>query len=96
MGDAMPAKPRGTRDVRVDRAMHPDWITALDRLPKPGERVHTHEGGAKVTAILGKTSDGGRLLELSMDDGRKHPFFASSANVLVERYAPEAEGSTPK
>ena len=86
MGDGNAVtKARGTRDVRVDRTTHPDWITALDRLPKPGEPVQTHEGSATVTAILGKTSDGGRLLELRMDDGRKHTFFAASANVLVQR-----------
>ena len=85
MSDGSPAKPRGTRDVRVDRTTHPNLITALDRLPKAGERVQTHEGSATVKAILGKTSDGSRLLELAMDDGRKHAFFASSANVLVDR-----------
>lgn len=81
-------KPRGTRDVRVDRATHPEWVTAMDRLPGRGEHVLTHEGAATVVAILGKTSDGGRLIELAMDDGRKHPFFAASANVLVQPSAP--------
>jgi len=88
-------KPRGTRDVKVDRESHPGWITALDRLPARGEHVHTHEGGAKVVAILGKTSVGGRLIELAMDDGRKHPFFAAAANILVERDAP-VEGDAEK
>src|SRR4030095_1598622 len=71
--DGTHKKPRGVRDVRVDRTAHPDWVTALDRLPARGEHVHTNEGGATVVAILGKTQVGGRLLELSMDDGRKHP-----------------------
>jgi hypothetical protein len=82
-------KPRGTRDVKVDRATHPDWVTGVDRLPARGEKVHTHEGSATVVAIHGKTSAGGRLIELSMDDGRKHAFFAAAANVLVERVAPQ-------
>ena len=77
-------KPRGVRDVRVDRTTHPDWVTALERLPTRGERVHTLEGPATVVAILGKTEGGGRLLQLSMEDGRTHPYFASAANVLVE------------
>jgi hypothetical protein len=81
-------KPRRTSDVRVDRSNHPDWVTAMDRLPGRGERVHTHEGSATVVAIHGKTSAGGRLIELSMDDGRKHAFFAAAANILVERVAP--------
>jgi hypothetical protein len=78
------------RDVRVDRTTHPDWVTALDRLPTRGERVHTLEGSATVVAVLGKTQGGGRLLELAMDDGRKRPYFAAAANVLVERDAPPA------
>jgi hypothetical protein len=45
--------------------------------------VQTNEGAAVVIRILGRTSGGGRLLELSMDDGRKDPFFAGSANVMV-------------
>jgi len=89
-------KPRGTRDVQVDRASHPDWVTAEDRLPARGEHVHTHEGSAIVVAILGKTGGGGRLIELAMDDGRKHPFFAAAANVLVEREAPAPRGTDEK
>ena len=92
MSSEMHRTPRGIRDVRVDPITNPGWITALDRLPSPGERVHTHEGGATVVAILGKTSDGGRLLELAMDDGRKHAFFAAAANVLVH---PEAAPDDP-
>jgi hypothetical protein len=89
-------KPRGTRDVKVDHAVHPDWVTGVDRLPGRGEKVHTHEGSATVVAIHGKTSVGGRLIELSMDDGRKHAFFAAAANVLVERVAPPpAEKTAP-
>ncbi|MSR36367.1 MAG: hypothetical protein EXR95_06950 [Gemmatimonadetes bacterium] len=81
-------KPRGVRDVRVDRADHPEWVTAVDRLPVRGERVHSHEGSATVVAVLGKTHAGGRLLELAIDDGRKQPYFAASANVLVEPVPP--------
>ena len=93
--DGTHRKPRGVRDVRVDRAAHPDWVTALDRLPERGEQVHTLEGGATVVKILGKTQGGGRLLELSMHDGRKHPYFAAAANVLVERDAPAPSSLAP-
>ena len=93
--DGTHRKPRGVRDVRVDRAAHPEWITALDRLPARGERVHTLEGPATVVAILGKTEGAGRLLQLAMDDGRSHPYFAASANVLVEPVAPPARPSEP-
>lgn len=76
-------KPRGLRDVQVDRSAQPGWVSGLERLPERGERVETHEGAATVVAVLGKTASAGRLLELAMDDGRKQPFFAAAANVLV-------------
>jgi hypothetical protein len=77
-----PGKPRGIRDVQVDPTSQPGWVSGLQRLPACGEQVETSEGAATVIAILGKTG-GGRLLHLAMDDGRKHPFFAAQANVLV-------------
>lgn len=94
MGARNAERPRGMRDVSVDPRTDPDWITAPDRLPRPGERVLTHEGEARVVAICGKISNGGRLLELQMDDGRRHPFFAASGNVLVRRDAAGAAEST--
>jgi hypothetical protein len=76
-------KPRGTRDLIVDHMKYPGWVSGMVRLPAPGERVLTNEGLAVVVRVLGKTSVGGRLLELTMDDGRKPAFFASAANVVV-------------
>jgi len=61
----------------------PGWITATDRLPNVGEQVCCTEGMAEVTKLLGKTSDGSRLLELVLPDRPRHPFFASASNVLV-------------
>jgi hypothetical protein len=61
----------------------PDWISATTRLPTIGERVCCAEGMAEVSKILGKTSDGSRLLELILPDRPRHPFFASASNVLV-------------
>jgi hypothetical protein len=52
-------------------------------MPSPGERVYTAEGTAVVVRLLGRTGSGGRLLELTMDDGRAAPFFAAAANVRV-------------
>jgi hypothetical protein len=75
--------PRGTRDVRVDPERSPGCVSGVERLPTLGERVHTNEGTAVVMRILGRTGSGGRLLELSMDDGRRSPFFASAANIRV-------------
>lgn len=61
----------------------PDWISATDRLPALGEQVCCTEGMAELTKILGKTSDGSRLLELVLPDRPRHPFYAAASNVLV-------------
>lgn len=74
--------PRGAVDLRVDAGQCPGWVRASERLPAAGERVYTNEGTAVVTRILGRTGSG-RLLELAMDDGRRVPFFAAAANVMV-------------
>lgn len=84
--------PRGTRDLRVDPDRHPGWTRATERTPSPGELVHTHEGSATVVRVLGRTESGGRLLELSMEDGRSAPFFAAAANVMVRVHD---EGTDP-
>jgi hypothetical protein len=60
-----------------------DWISASERLPAVGEGVYCAEGLAQVSKVLGKTSDGSRLLELILPDRPKHPFFAAASNVLV-------------
>ena len=73
--------PRRPEDVRVDPVLQPGWITALERLPTPGERVYCAGGQAEVVRLLGKT-ESGRLIELKLPDQRT-PFFASASNVLV-------------
>ncbi len=78
---------RGRRSLRVDPEQSPGWVAGSERIPGPGERVHTHEGTGVVVRILNKTADGGRVLEVSMDDGRKQPFFAATANVRVRPLA---------
>ena len=69
--------------LRVGAGEHPDWPTGLERLPAIGERVHCTEGIAEVVRVLGKTSDGSRLLELALPDRPRQPFFAAASNVLV-------------
>ena len=44
--------------------------------------VYCTEGPAEVIRVLGRTSDGSRLLELRCS-ARPQPFFVSSSNVLV-------------
>jgi hypothetical protein len=36
-----------------------------------------------VVKVLTRLSDGSRLLELSLHDGPKTPYFAASSNVLL-------------
>ena len=79
-----PSARRTRRSLRVDPAQSPGWVAGSERLPGPGERIHTHEGTGVVVRILNKTADGGRVLEVAMDDGRKQPFFAATANVRVQ------------
>ena len=85
----VPPRSRGRRSLRVDPEQSPGWVTGSERLPQPGERIHTHEGTGVVVRVLNKTADGGRVLEVSMDDGRKQPFFAATANVRVQPLVPD-------
>jgi hypothetical protein len=61
----------------------PGWLSGAEHLPAVGERVQCTEGMAEVVRIAGKTSDGSRLLELSLPDRPRQPFFAAASNVLV-------------
>ena len=70
-------------ELKVDTAAHPDWKTGLERQPSVGDHVWCTEGQAEVTKLLGKTGDGGRLLELKLLNVDARPFFAAASNVLV-------------
>lgn len=83
---------RSNPSLRVDPEQSPGWISGSERIPAPGERIFTHEGTGVVMRLTNKTADGGRVLEVSMDDGRKPPFFAATANVRVR---PLAAGGDP-
>ncbi|MEJ2503886.1 MAG: hypothetical protein P8177_11345 [Gemmatimonadota bacterium] len=48
-----------------------------------------------VVRLLHKTADGGRVLEVAMDDGRKQPFFAATANVRVQPVVPAEPPADP-
>jgi hypothetical protein len=73
--------PRRAEDVKIDPVLQPGWITGLERLPDPGERVYCVQGEAQVVRLLGKT-ESGRLIELKLADQRS-PFYASAGNILV-------------
>ncbi len=85
----LPNTSRVSRDsVRVASLERDGWHVVPDLIPLIGQFVYCVEGEAEVVKVLGKTSDGSRLLELRLPDRPKTPFFASSSNILVEGGAP--------
>jgi hypothetical protein len=70
-------------DLQVDQTAKPDWVSGTDLPPIVGDRVHCTGGLADVVKILGKASDGTRILELKLVDIIAPPFFAAASNVLV-------------
>ena len=71
-------------DLRVETNQQPGWVNAVDQMPIIGDQVQCTEGIAQVSRILGKTGDGSRLLELTLPDRPRQPFFAAASNVLVQ------------
>lgn len=69
--------------LKVDRAARPGWPTGAELTPVAGGEVYCTAGVCTVTRVLGRTGDGSRLLELSLDGGERRPFFAAASNVLV-------------
>lgn len=70
-------------DLRIDPAAHPGWMNGTVRTPEVGEHVLCTGGPAEVVQLLGKTSDGSRLLSLRLLDGKHPPFFVAASNILV-------------
>ena len=52
-------------------------------MPVVGDRVYCTGGLAEVKRLLGKATDGTRILELKLIDVVAAPFFAAASNVLV-------------
>jgi len=75
---------RVSRDsLKISSVQPSGWLApAAGSVPRAGETVYCTEGPAEVVRVLGRTSDGSRLLELRCSD-RPQPFFVSSTNVLV-------------
>jgi hypothetical protein len=67
--------------LRISSIERPGWQPVPHRVPDVGDRIYCVGGLAEVVRLLGRTSDGSRLLELRCQD-RPQPFFASSSNVL--------------
>lgn len=74
---------RTSRDsLRISSVEPEGWTPCAGRLPSVGEHVYCTDGPATVVRVLGRTSDGSRLLELRCAN-RTQPFFASSSNILL-------------
>lgn len=72
----------GREALRIASVQAPGWDAGDGSVPQVGERVWCVDGMAEVVRILGRTGDGGRLLELHLVDRPKPPYFAASSNVL--------------
>ncbi|HEY0021053.1 MAG TPA: hypothetical protein VGC13_32425 [Longimicrobium sp.] len=70
-------------DLFVTAGDHPGWVSANERAFKVGDTVYCTGGEGVVVAVLGKTSDGSRLLEIRLSAEGARPFFAAASNVLV-------------
>ena len=70
-------------DLVVDADKHPGYVAVSGQTPKVGDEVYCTGGEGVVAAILGKTSDGSRLLEIRLTAEGARPFFAAASNVLV-------------
>jgi hypothetical protein len=70
-------------DLHVDPSARDGWRSGAEIVPSVGQQVYCTQGLAEVTRLLGKTSDGSRLLELRLSERVAAPFFAAASNVLV-------------
>ena len=81
---SQPDTSRVPRDsLRISSVDPPGWRPLPSgEVPDAGDHVYCTDGLAEVVRVLGRTSDGSRLLELRCA-ARPQPFFAASSNVLV-------------
>ncbi|MGH8434345.1 MAG: hypothetical protein ACRERX_07640 [Pseudomonas sp.] len=70
-------------DLRVADGAQPLWPRGTELVPVVGDRVYCTAGLAEVKRLLGKATDGTRILELKLMDVVAAPFFAAASNVLV-------------
>lgn len=70
-------------DLFVDTTSRPGWVAGHERALRVGDEVFCIGGTGSVSAVLGKTGDGSRLIEIRLEDPTAKPFFAAASNVLV-------------
>lgn len=83
--------------LHVDGEERPGWLSGRDRMPLVGEEVFCTMGKGVVVAIQGRTGDGSRLLQISLDLPGSPPFFAAASTVLVHPMTgAEREAAAPR
>ena len=70
-------------DYRVCADARPGWVSGQVRTPVVGEEVYCAQGVGEVVALLGKTGDGSRLVQIRLTDGGTAAYFAAASNLLV-------------
>ena len=71
-------------ELRIESHATDGWEVATET-PALGDAVMTVQGKAEVVRILGKVSDGSRLLELRLVNQEGPSYFAATTNVLQRR-----------
>jgi hypothetical protein len=79
-------------DLHVSLDARPGWIAGNERPLAVGEEVYCAVGPGEVAAILGKVSDGSRLLEIRLPAAGAKPYFAAASNVRVVAVRGSVEG----
>lgn len=70
-------------DLHVSAEARPGWLSGVERVPRVGDTVYCAGGAGIVEAMLGKTGDGSRLLQIKLESPGTKPFFAAASNVLI-------------
>lgn len=88
-------RPRPNAELRIDREAYPGWSTGVERVPRVGDEIQCSAGAGEIAAVLGKTSNGSRLLEIRLDDPGAAPFYAAASNVLISPNPPRPKPVIP-
>jgi hypothetical protein len=70
-------------DFRVRLTDRPGWVWGTTRVPQEGEEIFCAAGIGTVKELHGKTGDGSRLVQVTLADPKKRPYFAAASNVLL-------------
>lgn len=89
-------RPRPNAELRIDREAYPGWSTGAERVPRVGDEIRCSAGAGEIVSVLGKTSDGSRLLEIRLDDADAAPFYAAASNVLISPHPPRPKSVRPE